>query len=85
MKRLLLIGLIGLTGCSGFNCSIGVGYRKIPPEVKEPILKASIPESIEGLTPAQIISMLELIDWKYIAPDDNRVDVGGWCEISIGE
>ena len=89
MKLIYICFCVFLVGCAGFNCSIGVGYRKVPPEIPGPILQS--PSLLKfSLTPAQIELIFSLLGSEAFEkliqsalPQDNRVDFGGWCEISI--
>jgi len=73
-----------LAGCASFECSIGAGYRKVPPEVSQPILPTRGEMKAMGLTPAQIKLLFDFLlsdSFKVLFPNDNRVDVGAWVEI----
>ena len=80
----LMVMLVACVSCSSFECSIGAGYRKVPPEVKEPILPSRASMEALGMTPGQIKLLFDFLlsdSFKVLFPVTNRVDVGGWVEI----
>ena len=80
----LIVMILMVTGCSSFECSIGVGYRKVPPEVASPILTKLTASELTGISPAQIDWLLKLLgseQMKVLFPKNNRVDLGVYCEI----
>ena len=86
MKYLIvaMIAVVMLSGCRSFECSIGAGYRKVPPEVNQPILPTRASMEAMGLTPDQIKLIFDFLlsdSFKVLFPESNRVDVGAWCEI----
>ena len=87
MKYVMLVVMVlmvVLPGCASFECSIGAGYRKVPPEVSEPILPPLAAMQSLGLSPSQIKLIFDFLlsdSFKVLFPESNRVDVGAWCEI----
>ena len=85
---LILCAVLVAAGCTSFEASIGVGYRKCPPGFEQPILPQIVvnPSSAErekvyGITPEQVLKVLEYLDPKVLFPEGNRVDLGVWTEI----
>lgn len=90
---ILSASILVLSGCTGFQMSTGIGYRKVPPEVNKPILQSI--EPIEkvlkfSFSPEQVDFLLSFLKSEAFEnfiqaalPKDNRVDVGLWCEIKI--
>ena len=87
MKELIFVGLmlmmaIIVSSCSSFNASIGVGYRKVPPEVKDPLIPRL---GAAQLSPDQIQMILSLLGSeefiKHVLPQNNRVDFGVWFDV----
>lgn len=88
MRGLVIVGLIAAIittfGCSQFNMNLAVGYRKIPPEVQDPLVHPTTETVMAkgkelGLTPDQIgwiIDFLSGENMKYFVPEDNRVLLG---------
>ena len=76
-----------LPACSGFKCSIGAGYRKLPEKIASPLfpyLLSSEPMKW-ALTPSQIELILNFLggeNFKSMFPTNSRVDLGAWVEIS---
>ena len=86
---MLVLCLVVFSGCAGFNCSIGVGYRKIPPTMPHPIIA---PEVIAaraeamGASPALIDLLLKFLaspNFAVMFPKGERTDLGGWVEIQV--
>ncbi len=71
--------------CRSFNCSIGIGYRKIPESMPEPILPRLLSMKPMGLSPAQIELIMKFLsgdNLKVLFPENSRVDLGLWIEVS---
>ena len=80
----LILSIAWVAGCSSFECSLGVGYRKVPPEVSQPILPSRANMKALGLSPAEIKLLFDFLlsdSFKVLFPATNRVDLGGWVEI----
>ena len=85
----ILTALTLLSGCAGFNMSLGVGYRKIPPETHDPVFTVPAPLKF-ALTPAQIELILSFLGGEafnklieYGVPKNNVVYLGFWWNISV--
>jgi len=80
-RAALILLALQLTACSSFNASIGVGYRKIPPEVNEPIIPVETKQVLTADEWAIIAKLLGSEDFlKHTLPEDNRVDFGIWFD-----
>jgi len=84
-KNIALFGIcLILTACSQFSMSVGVGYRKIPPEVGYSPLNREV---VMSLTPQQIellkliVGMPELL--PHALPKNNRVDLGAYADFNF--
>ena len=93
LMLILMVMVVVVSGCAKFSCSIGAGYRKLPEKVASPLfitqmnvareLLCSTPMGF-ALTPAQIEMILGFLtgeNFKYLFPNDSRVDLGAWVEI----
>jgi len=85
MILIIILALaVTLPACASFECSLGVGYRKVPPEVSQPILSSRADMKALGLSPAEIKLLFDFLlsdSFKVLFPATNRVDLGGWVEI----
>lgn len=84
MKTIAILSLVFLTACSGFNCSIGVGYRKLPEKAISPVFKSVQSMERLGISPDMIKIIMDFLmseNLKVLFPSDSRVDVGAWVEI----
>jgi len=88
MKKILsvAVAVILLAGCSTFEASIGIGYRKCPPGFEHPILPdpSLMKATMNMLTPAEWDAILKILTGdtiKALFPANNRVDLGVWTEI----
>ena len=81
---IILALAVTLPACASFECSLGVGYCKVPPEVSQPILPSRANMKALGLSPAEIKLLFDFLlsdSFKVLFPATNRVDLGGWVEI----
>jgi len=88
---LIMVLVVAMTGCSSFQCSIGLGYRSLPEEVASPLFTQAMAREILSagaakfaLTPAQIELILKFLggdNFKYMFPSNSRNEVGIWAEI----
>ena len=95
MRKFVLISWIIIlvaAGCSTFQISTGIGYRKCPPDFTKPVLYDMAEKNQEELktlmtakgVPAEyiewLIGLISVMDPEYALPKDNRVDFGWYFE-----
>ena len=86
MKAIAVLCLcLTLVSCASFEMSAGIGYRKVPPEVSQPILGRALGAGIPPVWLDLLIKMLGTEGFEkliaQLAPVNNRVDLGLWLEI----